>query len=119
MNQNVIALVECSIKSGELENFKALVKEMVEATQANEPSTLSYEFFYNEDSRACQIIERYADSVATITHMGIFGQQFGERFLALIEPQGFRICGTLSAELRAAVSRIGATILAPIGGFAR
>jgi quinol monooxygenase YgiN len=47
MNQNVIALVECSIKSGELENFKALVKEMVEATQDNEPGTLSYEFFYN------------------------------------------------------------------------
>ena len=39
MNSNVILMAEFSIKSSELDNFKALVKEMVEATQANEPDT--------------------------------------------------------------------------------
>jgi quinol monooxygenase YgiN len=40
MNNNVVVIGDVSIKSGEFENFKALVNEMVEATKSNEPNTI-------------------------------------------------------------------------------
>ena len=119
MNNNVILMAEFSIKSGELDNFKALVKEMVEATQANEPDTIIYEIFISEDGKSCQIMERYVDSAAAMTHLGNFGEKFGDRPWAFLEPKGFKVCANPSNELREAVSRVGAMILTPVGGFAR
>ena len=74
MSNNVILMAEFSIKSGELDNFTALVNEMVEATQANEPDTIIYEIFISEDGKSCQIMERYVDSAAAMTHVGNFGR---------------------------------------------
>ena len=119
MNNNVILMAEFSIKSGELDNLKALVKEMVEATQADEPDTIIYEIFISKDGKSCQIMERYADSAAAMTHLRNFGEKFGDRPWAYLEPKGFKVCGNPSNELREAVSGVGAMVLTPIGGFAR
>jgi len=40
MSDNVYGVLELAIKPGELDNFKRLMTEMVEATQTNEPNTL-------------------------------------------------------------------------------
>jgi quinol monooxygenase YgiN len=119
MNNNVILMAEFSIKSGELDNLKALVKEMVEATHATEPDTMIFEIFISADGKSCQIMERYVDSAAAMTHLGNFGKMFGDRLWAFLEPKGFKVCGNPSDELREAVSGVGAMILTPIGGFAR
>ena len=55
MSDKVYFLAEVTIKQGEFDNFKALVEEMVEATQANEPNTLNYEWSITEDSQSCHI----------------------------------------------------------------
>ena len=39
-------VAEFSIKTGQLDSFKALVEEMVKPTR-NEPNTLAYEWFFN------------------------------------------------------------------------
>ena len=119
MNENIIAMAEFSIKPDELDNFKALVQEMVEATQANEPDIMTYEFFISEDGMSCQIIERYVDSAAVMAHLGHFGSKFGDRFMAFAEPKGSKVCGNPSDELREVMSSFGATIFAPVGGFTR
>ena len=119
MNENIISMAEFLIKPGELDNFKALVKQMVEATQANEPDILTYEFFISEDGMRCQIVEQYANSAAVMTHLGHFGPTFGERFMALAEPKGAKVCGNLSDEVREIMSSFGATLFAPVGGFTR
>lgn len=119
MNDNVIMMSEYSIKSGELAHFKALVKEMVDAIQVSEPTTLIYEIFISEDGKSCQFMERYADSAAVMAHVGNFREKFGERFWKFLEPKEFKIFGNLSDELREAVSGVGAMILLPIDGFAR
>ena len=49
MSEVVSWVVDHSIKSGQLENFKALVEEMVQSTR-NEPNTLAYEWFLSEDN---------------------------------------------------------------------
>jgi quinol monooxygenase YgiN len=94
------------------------MKEMVEATQANEPHTLNYEWTITEDSQSCHIYERYADSAATMTHLGAFGEKYAERFMASVEPMRIHY-GTPNNEVKKALSGFGAVFMAPFGGFAR
>ena len=119
MSENVYWLLEVTIKPGELDNFKALMKEMVEATQANEPNTLNYEWTISEDSQNCHIYERYADSAATMTHLGAFGEKFAERFMAAVDPTRIVVYGTPNNEVKEALSGFGPVFMAPFGGFAR
>ncbi len=43
MSDTVHWVLELSVKPGKLDGFKALMAEMVEATQANEPDATHYE----------------------------------------------------------------------------
>jgi quinol monooxygenase YgiN len=119
MNDNVFWLLEVSIKSGELDNFKALINEMVEGTQADEPNAMNFEFFISEDEKSCHIYERYSDSAAVMTHLGNFGGKFAERFMALVDPTRMVVYGNPSDEAKKALSGFGALFLTPIGGFTR
>src|SRR5260370_35854454 len=53
--------MELAVKPGELENFQALIGEMVEAT-LEEPDTLSYERFVTDDGKFVHVYEGYEDS---------------------------------------------------------
>ena len=119
MSDNVHWVIELEIKQGELDNFKALMNEMVEATRANEPGTMNYEWFISDDESSCHLYERYADSAATMTHLGWFGQNFAERFMAAVAPTRLVVYGDPNDEVRAALSAFGAVHMAQIGGFAR
>ena len=79
MSENVYWVLETAIKPGEFENFKALMNEMVEDTQSNEPDTLNYEWTISENNETCHIYERYTDSAATMIHLGAFGEKFADR----------------------------------------
>jgi quinol monooxygenase YgiN len=119
MRDNIFWLLEVAIKPGEFNNFKALMKEMVEATQANEPNTLNYEWTITEDSQSCHIYERHLDSAAAMMHLGAFGEKFAERFMAAVEPTRLVVYGTPNNEVKEALSGFGAVFMAPFGGFAR
>jgi quinol monooxygenase YgiN len=119
MSDNVYWVLELTIKPGELDNFRALMKEMVEGTQSNEPNTLNYEWTISEDSQYCHIYERYADSAATMRHLRTFGEKFAERFMAALEPTRFTVYGNPNDEVKEALSGFGAVYMSQIGGFAR
>ncbi len=119
MSDVVHWLLEININEGELDNFKALMKEMVDATKANEPGTMNYEWFVSDDEKTCHIYERYADSAATMTHLASFGQNFAERFLAAVAPARFVVYGNPNDEVRAALAGFGAVHMSQIAGFAR
>ena len=119
MNDNVYWLLEVVIKPGEFDSFKALMNEMVESTQVNEPNTLNYEWAISEDSQKCHLYERYADSAATMTHLATFGEKFAERFMAAVEPTRFMVYGNPSNDVKEALSGFGAVFMTPFGGFAR
>ena len=51
-----------SIKIGELEAFKKTVDSMIEVTARNEPDTLSYNWFINEEGTECHLLETFKDS---------------------------------------------------------
>jgi quinol monooxygenase YgiN len=119
MSNHVYWVLELAIKPGELNNFKALMNEMVKATQANEPNTLNYEWLISKDDKSCHLYERYADSAAVMTHLGTFGQNFAERFMAALQPTRFTVYGNPSDEVIKALGGFGPVFMAPIGGFAR
>ncbi len=119
MDNNVYWVIESAIKPGELDNLKALMKEMVEATKANEPNTLNYEWSISEDVKFCHIYERYVDSDATMIHVRTFNEKFVKRFISVMTPTRQMVYGTPSAQVKEALSKVGAKFMIPADGFAR
>jgi quinol monooxygenase YgiN len=119
MTETVCWILEVAIKKGELEGFRTLMNEMVEKTKASESGTLNYEWSISADQEACHIFERYRDSAAAMAHIKSFGEQFAERFLAVVEPSRMVIYGNPNEEVKAALSGFGALFMTPFGGFVR
>lgn len=118
MTDNVYWLLEVAIKSGEYDNFKGLMEEMVASTQ-NEPGALYYEWHISADKSTCYIYERYADSAATLVHLGTFNEKFAARFMGLIEPKRFVVFGSPNETVKEILAGVGAEFLNPWGGFVR
>ena len=119
MDDKVSWILELAIKDGELDNFQSLMHEMVDATKANEPNTLNYEWTISENRKNCHIYERYADSDATMIHLGTFGIKYGERFMDAVEVTRLVVYGNPNGEVRDALSGMDALYMSPFGGFAR
>ena len=55
MTGHVYWIFQLEIKPGEYENFEKLMTEMVDATKADEPDALNYEWSVSEDKKTCHI----------------------------------------------------------------
>ncbi len=119
MSDAVSWVLEINVKDGQLDALKALAREMSEATQADEPGASHYEWFADPDGMTVHIYERYADSAATMVHLGNFGAKFAERFLACVDPARLMVYGDPSAEVRDALAGFGAAHMTQFAGFAR
>ena len=71
MDDQVSWLLEMTVKPGELDNLKALIKEMVESTGA-EPGALNYQWCISDDNTTVHNFDRYSDSAAAKTHLDGF-----------------------------------------------
>ena len=60
--------LQVAVRDGRVEDFAALMHEMVESTR-QEPGTQIYEWFLSPDRKTCHIYERYADSDAAMAHI--------------------------------------------------
>ena len=58
----IVTDFQLSIKEGQLEEFKAFVNTMIEVTDVNEPNTLGYEWYINEDGSECHLLETFKNS---------------------------------------------------------
>ncbi len=110
MGNEISWQVDLAVKSGELDNYRALTREMVEFTKG-EPGTLIYEYFISKDGRFIYVYERYADTAAAVAHLLDAGKRFGSRSVQLVEIRRFLVFGMPSAELRAILDRLDATYL--------
>jgi hypothetical protein len=89
------------------------------ASEANEPETLIYQWTISDDQKTAQVHERYASSEAALRHLASFNTNFADRLMALVEPTGMTVYGSLSAALRQELAGIGPVYMQVIGGFAR
>ena len=65
MNDEIAWQVELAVKPSELDNFRALTRDMV-AFAKTEPGVLVYERFGSEDGATVYVYERFADSASTL-----------------------------------------------------
>jgi len=119
MSSNVSWMLELEVQPGREGDLKALMAEMVGATQANEPGALNYEWSTSADGKRVHLHERYADSAAVMTHLGTFGERFAERFLAILKPVRFVVYGSPDAAVRGALADFGPVYMQDLGGFTR
>ena len=119
MSQNVYWMLELDLKAGRVDDFRALMGEMVAATRENEPGALGYEWSLSEDGTRCHIFEHYANSAATMVHLGNFADKFAGCFLDILSPTKFVVYGSPDKEVRGALAAFGPTYMQPVGGFTR
>ncbi|PTW62283.1 quinol monooxygenase YgiN [Breoghania corrubedonensis] len=119
MSEHIHWMLELALKEGAADDLKALMREMVDATKADEPGALIYEWFIDEAETSVHIYERYADSAATMVHLNNFGTKFAARFMELVKPTRMTVYGAPDETVSAALKRLNATFMSEIGGFAR
>jgi quinol monooxygenase YgiN len=119
MSDDIFYVFEVAIKEGRLEDFKAVMNDMVKATKGQEPGTTHYEWFISADSATCHIYERYANSKALVAHLKTVREKFSKALWATVEARRLTIYGSPDDEVREAFAGSGAIFMAPIGGFVR
>ncbi len=119
MSEHVYWVLETNVREGQLGELKTLMKEMVDATMANETGTLNYEWTISDDNLKCTLYERYADSAAAMKHIGSFGKNFAARFMTCLEPKKMVVHGNPSDDVKKALKGMGGVFMTPFGGFAR
>jgi quinol monooxygenase YgiN len=68
MSENIHIRAEFTIEKNKVEQYKKLIEEMSNMVQINEPNTLVYEAYFNEDGTKCMVHETYLDSKAVLSH---------------------------------------------------
>ena len=126
MSESLFFIVELEVNQGQAEALQSVMEEMMNLTQADEPGTLSYEWFLSDDGRACHIYERYANPAAALIHNKTFPKELFDRSQAF-RPTRLTAYGNVTAEiqekridpLRRAVPGIRIAVLGYSGGFTR
>jgi quinol monooxygenase YgiN len=119
MKGHVYWILQLEIRPGREKDFHALMREMVEDTQANEPGTLAYEWSLSGDGKVCHIFEHYSNSAATMVHLAKFGEAYAERFFDVLSPTAFVIYGSPTQLVKDALSVFSPTYMKLADGFTR
>jgi quinol monooxygenase YgiN len=85
---------------GKRDEYLRLAEQADALVAANEPGTLQYDLFLNDDQTECMIVERYRDSEAAMAHAANVGHLFADVFATVTLVHG-ELLGDLSEELRA------------------
>ena len=118
MTEHVYWVLELSV-NGTHEETVELMSEMSAATKEKESGALHYEWWTNDDQSVVHIFERYANSAATMQHLGNFGKHYADRFFTHFTPRRFTVYGNVDDATRKALQGAGATFMDGVGGFSR
>jgi len=118
MRQDIYWVCVFKIRPSHFEDFKAVVRPLVEMTRAEEGS-LAYEYNVTPDHTAIHIIEHYRDSPAVVHHVQKTFSQFAERFTAFATVASFVVYGEPEADARKILDGFGAVYLSNFDGFTK
>lgn len=107
-----------TIQDGKGDEFRALMKDMVEATR-QEPGTLVYEWYLSADGKTCHIHEMFANTAAYKVHSEGFVEKFAVRFMPLVTITGLTTYGNADKEAREMMATLSPVFFSGIGGFRR
>ena len=73
------SIVRFRFHEGKLEEFKRLSAVCMEIVRSQDPGTLQYDTFFNEDESECIVLERFRDLDALLQHGANIGDELMER----------------------------------------
>jgi quinol monooxygenase YgiN len=106
----LIGIARFKFREGKREEYLRLTEQATELVKANEPGTLGYDLYLNDDQTECMIIERYRDSEAAMAHAANVGHLFAAVFETVELVHG-ELLGEPSAELREKLAGSDAPVL--------
>lgn len=112
-------IFDVQLQPGRDADWRALMGEMIDATRANEPETVGYEWSASADEVNWQIHESFADAEAAMTHSTAFGQHFASRFFKCVKPTRMVVYGVPNDALRAALAGLAPLYMGRVAGFTR
>jgi hypothetical protein len=93
---------------------------MSKMVEDNEPNTLDYEFYLNNDETKCVVRETYANSEAALAHAtSIASQTILPKVLGVASIDKFDVYGNPSEELQKALTSLNAQTYNLVTGFSR
>ena len=69
------SIVRFRFHEGKLEEFKRLSAVCMEIVRSQDPGTLQYDTFFNEDESECIVLERFNDVDALLQHGANIGDE--------------------------------------------
>ena len=118
-NRHVAWMFELAVREGRDDDFRALMNEMAQATQNDEPGTLDYERFVTDDGRRLHLFERYADASGAMIHLATFGERYMRRFFDVLAPERVTLYGAPDEGVRGALAQLTPQIMTRAAGFSR
>jgi len=121
LEQNQIHFrAEFTIEGGKIGEFKKLVQDMSRAVEANEPDTIDYQFYLNEDGTKCIVHETYANSEAALAHNNsVASRTILPKVFSISKISRFDAYGNPSEELQKVLTSFGAQTFNLFAGFSR
>src|ERR671913_442405 len=102
------------------EKYWKLVQDMSRVVEANEPDTISYQFYLNRDKTKCIVSETYASSEAVLAHnTGIASQTILPKIFSVSRISRFDVYGNPSEELQKVLTSFAPQIYNLFAGFSR
>ena len=99
MGTGIYNIVKAKITTEDLGTLKTQANKMKEATK-DEPGTLIYDFFINEEKREVLIVEKYANSEAFMVHIKRFIQpEYIPTILTMQEITSVEMPGKITKEM--------------------
>jgi quinol monooxygenase YgiN len=115
MYSEITCLFSLNVKPGKLDVFKSLIAEIVPIV-AKESGTIVYEYSVNEIGDKAQIVERYRDSDAIVSHVDESFGPFAEEFLSFVDVFSLVVHGNPSADARNRLSAFSPEYFLPFNG---
>ena len=100
------------IHPGKTEEFKRLSANCMELAKANDPGTIRYDVFMNDDETEAVVYEEYESSEAAVKHFENMGDNAAAIF-EIVDMEG-ETWGEPSGELRKGLEEHGVRILKPL-----
>jgi len=106
------SIVRFKFHEGKVEEFKRLSATCLEIVRTQDPGTLQYDTFFNEDESECIVLERFRDLESLMQH----GANIGDELMAAIVATGEcfgELLGDVTEEVRANLAGGPVQLFAP------
>ncbi len=96
------------INEGQLEAFKEITSQFISEVKEKDQGTLMYDWYLNEDTLECAVLEDYTDSNAALEHITHVGDLL-QKLMDLGE-MSLELYGSPNEELSKALDGVGAKV---------